>query len=148
MFYKQEIDIVVKNGGSGEEKKTNGELDNNTTPAPATKDKPEETLHSVLTGSFKENIIVATALSILVSILIICYYNIQPVNDFFINVAKIKGKYGFLFSAISSGICGGLIPQLLVLATTSSADAKPVSYSVKHVSFFVALLIYNGIEGK
>ncbi|MBN1797063.1 MAG: Mpv17/PMP22 family protein [Spirochaetales bacterium] len=79
----------------------------------------------------------AVALSIALA-----YYFNSFAKNLFENIAVLKTEYGFLFSAISTALFGGLIPFLYLLATKQI----PKKSTHKELLFYLLLWAWKGME--
>lgn len=90
----------------------------------------------------KRNLIPGLILQVFVVLIVSSYYLIEPVKEAFDHVAALKQSYGFVFSAISTSIFGGLIPFLVQKSRPKYRHLMPTN----HVWFFVILWALKGME--
>lgn len=65
----------------------------------------------------KANIIPGLIVQSLMLFIVLGYYYYPPVRHALTSVAQLKAHYGLLFSGVSAVIAGGIIPELLIVAT-------------------------------
>ncbi len=79
----------------------------------------------------------ATALS-----LVLAYYFLPAAHGFFAQIAAWREAGGFFFSALSTSLCGGLLPFLYLRWNPVTRAAHPWS----HLIFFILFWAWKGIE--
>jgi hypothetical protein len=79
----------------------------------------------------------ATALGLVLS-----YYYLPSAHHLFDQLARWRGDGGYVFSALASALCGGLLPFLYLRATAS----HPTAYPWSHLIFFTVFWAWKGAE--
>jgi hypothetical protein len=70
------------------------------------------------------------------------YYLFEPTRGALDMLARLKEQWGYLFSAVSTGLVGGLIPVLIQQVMPNLAERA----SPRHLPFFVLFWAYKGVE--
>jgi hypothetical protein len=76
------------------------------------------------------------------AILVLAYFFHAPTHDFCGRIGTWKAEYGVLFSALSTGTFGGLIPSLLLRWNPRTRDSLPW----KMVPLVIAFWSWRGME--
>ncbi|MBN1410301.1 MAG: hypothetical protein JW969_05615 [Spirochaetales bacterium] len=104
-----------------------------------------QTQTSLLTAAWKgvkQNLLPGLILQVIAVSLILGYYMVPPMMDFLASVAVLKTNNGFLFSAVSTALFGGLIPYLLLLLTGQIQRGQ----ELPQFFFYLFFWAYKGIE--
>jgi hypothetical protein len=103
--------------------------------------KPTMLLKAGVEG-IKRNILPGLVLQVVALSLILSYFFIPPAREFFESVALLKTDYGFLFSAVSTAIFGGLLP-VLYLALSGGIKRE---WLLREFIFYILFWAIKGIE--
>ncbi|HEY8993512.1 MAG TPA: hypothetical protein VIM71_02405 [Lacunisphaera sp.] len=74
--------------------------------------------------------------------LVLAYYFVPASADFFAQLARWQTNGGFAFSALSTALCGGLLPFLFLRLQPETRRAHPWP----HVLFFMSFWAWKGAE--
>ncbi|HEY4246852.1 MAG TPA: hypothetical protein VGM64_08350 [Lacunisphaera sp.] len=74
--------------------------------------------------------------------LVLSYYYLPSAHHLFDQLARWRTEGGYVFSAVASAICGGLLPFLYLRATAVHPNAYPWS----HLIFFTVFWAWKGAE--
>jgi hypothetical protein len=100
------------------------------------------TLISAALKGMKTNLLPGLVLQAIGLGVVLSYYFINAAQAAFLSISSLKTTYGYLFSAVSTAIFGGLIPCLYLFATKQiSKKAFP-----KELLFYLLVWIWKGIE--
>ena len=92
--------------------------------------------------NLKANLITGVCIWSLGSVLVLTYYNIEYFANLLDQFGKLKTENGFLYSALSTSLFGGVIPYMALLFRKSIPESKRMTWFV----FFVLFWGYKGIE--
>ena len=92
--------------------------------------------------SLRKNFIPGLFLQAFAVGLILAYYFYEPVGGALDVLGALKLKYGYLYSAVSTSLCGGLLPYLVLLYS----GAIPKNMRVSHGLFYVLFWVVKGME--
>lgn len=90
----------------------------------------------------KANLIPGLILQTFALAIILSYYGTESARSALDSVGRLKAEWGYLFSALSTALFGGLIPYLVLLATGRIARQRKLAEAVFYVFFWA----YKGIE--
>jgi len=90
----------------------------------------------------KQNFIPGIILQIFALSIVLMYYNLDFAEGFFKYISAMKKEYGYIFSAISTAIFGGIIPFILLSIT---GKIKKKFFIITFV-FYVLVWMWKGIE--
>ena len=102
----------------------------------------KQTLLLAAVEGMKKNILPALVLQSVALCIVLAYYFIDTTEVIFFTIAALKTEYGFIFSAISTALFGGLIPFIYLLATRQI----PKKATIKELLFYLLLWAWKGIE--
>lgn len=74
--------------------------------------------------------------------LVLCYYFVPATAGFFAQLAHWQTTGGFTFSALSTALCGGLLPFLFLRLNPATRDANPWP----HLAFYLLFWAWKGAE--
>jgi hypothetical protein len=74
--------------------------------------------------------------------LVLSYYYLPAARGWFVDLARWRLEGGYVFSAVASAVCGGLLPFLYLRA--SAVDKK--AYPWPHLIFFTLFWAWKGAE--
>lgn len=74
--------------------------------------------------------------------LVLTYYFVPAAAGFFATLGRWQTEGGFAFSAVSTAVCGGVIPFLFLRAHRDTRATHPWS----HLGFFIAYWAWKGAE--
>jgi len=103
--------------------------------------KKQRLLHAAVQG-MKKNIIPGMVLQAVALGIVFAYYFADFAKIFFETIAVLKTDYGFIFSAISTALFGGLIPFIYLLATKQISNKS----APKELLFYLLVWAWKGIE--
>lgn len=92
--------------------------------------------------SIKVNLVPGLILQTFAIALVVLYYNFDPVKNFCNDIANLKTKYGYFFSAVSTALFGGFLPWLYMVYR---GDIKK-ELCLSHGLFFFLFWFYKGME--
>ena len=95
-----------------------------------------------IASAFRKNLLPGCVLWIFGVLLIVGYFHVDGVRSILNVTANLKETYGFLFSAISMGLFGGLIPAMVALAM----GQIPRHRRFRDTAFFTFFWAYKGVE--
>jgi hypothetical protein len=101
----------------------------------------QKLLSAAFTG-MKKNILPALVLQTVALCIVLAFYFIKTSEVIFAGIAALKTEYGFIFSAISTALFGGLIPFIYILATKQ----VPQNMVVRELLFYLVLWAWKGME--
>jgi len=96
-------------------------------------------------NSFRQNFVPGLALWAVAATLLILYYTSLDAERAFTRLGDAKAKGGFLFSAISTCIFGGVIPFAAIVARNRS-KYRSGWYTLRHGLFYAVYWFYKGVE--
>jgi hypothetical protein len=82
------------------------------------------------------------ALQALAASLVLAYYFMPATAGFFARLARWQAEGGFAFSAITTAVCGGLLPFLYLRLMPATRAANPWP----HLGFFLLFWAWKGAE--
>ena len=92
--------------------------------------------------SIKSNLVPGIVLQTFAVTLVLLYYNLDSVKTACNDLAEFKTEHGYLFSAVSTALFGGLIPCLFMIYR----GAISRKFWISHGMFFTLFWFYKGIE--
>ena len=95
-----------------------------------------------LIDAFKQNWLPGLALQSFALALVIGYYQLPAVGEACARIGELKVKYGYLFSALSTSLFGGLIPFLILWGTGQVKQGRALSVGV----FYILFWFWKGAE--
>jgi hypothetical protein len=98
-------------------------------------------LLNIIKTSIKKNIIPGIVLWIFASIILGLYYFYEPSRASFDAISNLKGKYGLLYSMVSTAIFAGIIPYIYLLSS-----GKIRKHPIKDLIFFIIFWAERGFE--
>ena len=101
----------------------------------------KSTLRTSLAG-IRRNALPGLALQVFALVLVLAYYFVPALGPGFERVATLKLTYGYVYSAISTALFGGLIPYLYLLLARRIAPTRRLAEGV----FYVLFWAYKGME--
>jgi hypothetical protein len=98
-------------------------------------------------SSARENAIPGIILWLVATAIVAGYYLYAPMTAALESLGRVKASAGFLYSAISTGIFGGLIPFLWKFAFSRKTQRDPLAARAWQVGLFLSLFwAWKGIE--
>eukprot|EP00808_Paulinella_micropora_P012652 g44184.t1 len=108
--------------------------------------------------SLKANLVPGVAMTTFALVLMLLYYNVQAVQDGLNNLADFKQRAGFLFSAVSTSLMGGVLPgrlrlekavnkqELLEQQRKKGYACTGCNYEIAILLFLTLFWFYKGVE--
>jgi hypothetical protein len=102
----------------------------------------EPSLLAAARAGIRNNLVPGLVLQAAAVILVLCYYMVPAFAEWLAGVARLKSANGFLFSAVSTAVFGGLIPYQILLLTGQVPRGKELPVFL----FYILLWAYKGVE--
>ncbi|MEZ5327835.1 MAG: hypothetical protein R3F19_22545 [Verrucomicrobiales bacterium] len=93
-------------------------------------------------AGLKANLVPGLVLQAIGLTIVLIYYFVDSARGVFITIANLKLAYGYLYSAVATGIFGGLIPLAYLYAAGKVPPGKVCSWLI----FFVLYWMWRGVE--
>jgi hypothetical protein len=90
----------------------------------------------------KANLIPGLILQAFALVIVLSYFKTESVQSALDNVGRRKAEWGYLFSALSTAVFGGLVPYLVLLGTGRVHPKRKLSEAL----FYFLFWFYKGIE--
>ncbi|MGB0257954.1 MAG: hypothetical protein ACPGES_04805 [Coraliomargarita sp.] len=103
----------------------------------------KESVRALIATSFRRNWLPGLVLWCIAIALLIAYYNWPTAQTALGKVSDLKLHHGYLFSAISTGLCGGLIPYAIHAAR---GEYKTARRALSCLAFFLFFWAWKGVE--
>ncbi|NCC53680.1 MAG: hypothetical protein EOM20_21075 [Spartobacteria bacterium] len=102
----------------------------------------EHRLRHRIARGFRENLAPGIVLWCVALGLVLVYFFVPATRAFFERIAALKTRGGYAFAAVSTAICGGLLPFLYLLG----AHRIPRNECWKQGLFYILFWAYKGME--
>ncbi len=90
----------------------------------------------------KANLVPGLVLQSFALIIAVCYFHVEEARIAFETIGLLKERHGFLFSAISTALFGGLVPFLVLLFSRRI----PAGSAGRELAFYIGFWIWKGVE--
>jgi len=95
-----------------------------------------------IVAALRRNLLPGLVLQAVAICLVLLYYFCAPARPGFVALAEWKRCGGYWFSAVSTALCGGLLPFLVLLGSGRIASGQRLQQAV----FYLVFWAWKGVE--
>lgn len=95
-----------------------------------------------IAAALRQNLIPGLILQLFALLLVLAYYHVEPITEVCVRLGQFKVKWGFLFSAISTGLFGGLLPFSILIFMKKVPHQVLIATGIYYLFFWM----WKGVE--